>query len=192
MRLKILIIVLLALNVFSYAGHREIKMSGNLKPYIVIDDYDDARIFVRHGDVIVRTRDADEGRVVITRDNELFVNGEKVALNASLQIKVEQYHGLVVRCMKDVKHLAIEGAKMGISGAAIGVKAVAGVFHMILPKYGPDEFERDMDIESAKIEAKAEKLEAKADLLDEMLDDIEEIHDTLRESVPELDALGWF
>jgi chaperonin cofactor prefoldin len=63
---------------------------------------------------------------------------------------------------------------------------------MILPNYGPDDLERDMEAEAARIEAKADILEKKAEIIDEKLDKLESIHETLKQDIPELKNLDWF
>ncbi|MBN2104839.1 hypothetical protein JW835_12435 [bacterium] len=173
-----------------HADNRSIKMSSRLNPYITFNE--DTRIYMRQGNVIIRTQDLADGKVMINNDFELIINRDTLELDDQQQKMVFEYYQLVNECLESAKKIGWEGAKVGIQGAAIGVKAVAGVFRMILPNYGPDELERDMELEASKIEAKAEKLEEKAEIIEEKLDILEDIHHQLREEIPELKQLEWF
>jgi len=173
-----------------HADGQEIKMSPRLKPYITF--HENTRIYVRNDDIVIRTKDLADGKVIINDDFDLLVNGEIIDLNENQQKLVFEYYQLVDESMETAKKIGWEGAKVGVQGAAVGLKAVAGVFRMILPNYGPDDLERDMEEEAAKIEAKADELEEKAEIIEEKLDTLEILHDQLRDEIPELEALGWF
>ena len=54
--------------------------------------------------------------------------------------------------------IGIEGGKIGLAGAGLGLKAVAGVFKLLTPGYDEDDLERDMEHEAEKLEKKAEKI----------------------------------
>jgi hypothetical protein len=172
------------------ADERSIKMSSRLKPYIAFNN--DTRIYIRNDDVVIRTEDLAAGKVIITEDFDLIVNRDTLELNEDQQALVFEYYQLVDESIESAKNIGWEGAKVGVSGAAIGVKAVVGVFRMILPNYGPDDLERDMEAEAARIEAKADILEKKAEIIDEKLDKLESIHETLKQDIPELKNLDWF
>jgi hypothetical protein len=172
------------------ADERSIKMSSRLKPYIAFNK--DTRIYIRNDDVVIRTEDLAAGKVIITEDFDLIVNRDTLELNEDQQALVFEYYQLVDESIESAKNIGWEGAKVGVSGAAIGVKAVVGVFRMILPNYGPDDLERDMEAEAARIEAKADILEKKAEIIDEKLDELESIHETLKQEIPELKNLDWF
>ena len=172
------------------ADERSIKMSSRLKPYIAFNN--DTRIYIRNDDVVIRTEDLAAGKVIITEDFDLIVNRDTLELNEDQQALVFEYYQLVDESIESAKNIGWEGAKVGVSGAAIGVKAVVGVFRMILPNYGPDDLERDMEAEAARIEAKADILEKKAEIIDEKLDELESIHETLKQEIPELKNLDWF
>jgi len=173
-----------------HAENRSIKMSSQLKPYIAFNE--NTRIYMRHGDVMIRTEDLADGKVVINDDFKLIVNRDTLKLDSQQQKTVFEYYQLVDECLESAKNIGWEGAKVGIQGAAIGIKAVAGVFRMILPNYGPDDLERDMELEASRIEAKAEILEEKAEMIENKLDILEDIHDQLREEIPKLKQLEWF
>lgn len=185
------LILVLSCLTLAQAENREVKMGPGFRPEIEIND-GDARIFLRRDKVYIVNDYDREDRVVITEEGDLIINGEPVKLNGQQTEMMVSYYDLTVEGIEGAKKIGLEGAKIGLHGAKIGMKAVAGVFRMILPSYDSDDLERDMERESEKIEAKAEKLEEKAELLDEIFDDLEDLHEDLRYEIPELDNLYWF
>ncbi|MBN1782257.1 hypothetical protein JW948_14080 [bacterium] len=173
-----------------HAEERSIKMSSRLKPYITFKQ--DTRIYVRNDIVIIRTDDLADGKVIINENFDLIVNRETISLNKKQQKMVFEYYQLADEAIEAAKNIGWEGAKVGAQGAAIGIKAVAGVFRMILPDYGPDDLERDMEYEAEKIEAKAALLEEKADIIDEKLEALEVLHEELKQDIDALRQLEWF
>ncbi|NQT25490.1 hypothetical protein HQ585_09045 [candidate division KSB1 bacterium] len=185
------ILILMLISAFSlHADGNRITMGFSMKPRIQF--HEDCRIYERHNDVYIVSDEDRSERVIITDKNELLVNGKTVETDSMQAIMTQQYYDLTVQCLEDAKNIGKAGAKMGWEGAKIGVKAVTGVFRMILPDYDADDLERDMEYESEKIEAKADILEEKADALDEKLEELEDLHYDLQTEIEELGDLLWF
>lgn len=189
MKRKWLILFLFA-AVLVRADDNRISMGFSLQPRIQF--HEDCRILMRNNDVIIVSDEDRTERVVITDKNRLLINGEPVATDSIQAGMTRRYYELTVYCLEEAKAIGKQGAKMGWEGAKIGVKAVTGVFRMILPNYSAEDLERDMEAESDKIEAKADVLEARADALDASLEELEDLHYALKDHIPELDALMWF
>jgi len=164
------------------------RMGPGLRPAIQL--HEDVRIYVRQDAVYLVNADRTE-RVVIRGDRTLLVNGHPVDLDDDQSRLAGAYHEAAVHVMAETRAIAREGARVGLAGAGIGLKAVTGVFRLILPGYSTEDLERDMERESARIEARAERLEAKADSLDVILEELEGLHDALLDAVPELRELNW-
>lgn len=172
------------------ADDNRITMGFSLQPKIQF--HEDCRIFIRNQDVSIVSDEDRAERVIITERNQLVINGELIETDSIQAEMTQRYYDLTVMCIEEAKAIGKQGAKMGWEGAKIGVKAVTGVFRMILPNYSAEDLERDMEYESEKIEAKADFLEERADQLDEKLEDLEDLHYDLKDAVSELDALIWF
>jgi hypothetical protein len=107
-------------------------------------------------------------------------------LDDSQRAFVRDYYDYAEEIIEDAKDIGIEGAKIGAAGAKIGIKAVAGVFKLLLPGYSSDDLEREMDTESAKLEARADRLEAKADELDRRSNRLNGMFLKMQKEIPEL------
>ena len=189
--MKRFILILSLFTVFAvHADDNRIHMGFSLKPHI--EFHDDCRITMRHNDVYIVNDAMHDERIVITDHNELIINGIPYETDTLQSALTRQYYHLTKQCLDGAKKIGKEGAKMGWEGAKIGIKAVTGVFKLILPSYDSEDLERDMERESEKIEAKADILEEKADLLDERLDELEDVHYDLKDAVDALEALHWF
>jgi len=86
----------------------------------------------------------------------------------------------------------MEGAKIGVKGARIGTKAVAGVMKMLFLNFDEDEFEENMESESDEIEEMAAELEERAEELEEMADNLKDMQDDLSREIREIHELKWF
>jgi chaperonin cofactor prefoldin len=79
-----------------------------------------------------------------------------------------------------------------MEGAKLGLKAVGGVFKMMLTSYDGDDLDRDMEWEAEKLEKKAKRLEEKAEDIEELAEDLERIVEEMNETIPEIGELDWF
>ena len=141
------------------------------------------------GDIDIEIED---GSVILTEDYELYVNDRQVNLTPEQQELVEEFHVLVFEMVDEAKYIGWEGAKVGVSGAKLGMKAIGRLFKMIFTNYDEDDFERDMERDAELLEIKAEKLEDKARVIERKARDLEDITDVLFDEVPELRKLDWF
>lgn len=157
-----------------------------------INCLDDVDISIEDGCVILYPEDEDYEKVEITREYRLYINGRRIKTNDEQKELLGEYHEQVLEIVDEAKRIGWEGAKVGISGAKVGVKAVMGVIKLILPGYGTDDLERDLERETDKLEAKAEKLEEEAEEIEELADELKEMHYGLKRKIPELRKLSWF
>lgn len=122
-----------------------------------------------NGDLVFR----EDGNVqmVITSEHALYIDGDRIELDARGQELVGQYHGIVEDVVEDALDLASDAASLGVSAA---VEALAMVFS------GAD----DMADFEERIEADAREIEAQADAMCAQLLDIEDIESELNDIVP--------
>ena len=78
-----------------------------------------------------------------------------------------------------------------MAGAGMGMKAIGGVFKLLLTSYDEDDLENEMEREESKIERRAEELEDRADELEEKVEDMEDVFDEMFETIPALRELDW-
>ena len=149
-------------------------------------DLDDGTLIITHEDR------RDYSTVEITEEYELYIDGRHIKTDKDQQKLLGEYYELVVGFEDAIIDIGKEGARIGISGAALGLKAVGGVFKLLSPHYDSDDLERDIEREAEKIEVKAEKLERQAEQIEDMVDELDDIARELTREIPELDDLGWF
>ena len=130
--------------------------------------------------------------VEITREYELYINGDHIKTDQAQRALLKSYYHQMEDLIDRAKDIGLEGGKIGIAGAKIGLKAVSGVFKMLLTDYTEEEFEDDIEMESEELEEWAEELEEEAEELEEVAEELDEMQEELAEEIPELDDLGWF
>jgi hypothetical protein len=154
--------------------------------------FDDLDFDIDDGSLIITSDDEDSERVEITEDCVLFVNGRRVETNGSQEELLEKYYDQFMGIIECAKEIGVEGAGIGARGAKVGLKAVVGLIKLLHPDYDSDDYDRDIEREVHKIEARAERLERKAKRIEDMVDDFERVHRRLRRKIPELRELDWF
>ncbi|RPH99409.1 MAG: hypothetical protein EHM72_11040 [Calditrichaeota bacterium] len=160
-----------------------------LRPTLKIKE--DIKIFIKHNDLIICHQDSDD-EVAISDEGELYINDKRIDTNRKQEKLLLEYHDLGVATFDKAEEIAKEAMKVGLKGAELGLKAVTGVFRMLLPEYSSEDFERDMEKEGEKIETKAQVLEDKAEIMEKLVEEMQELHEQVGDSVPELDELSWF
>jgi cell division protein ZapA (FtsZ GTPase activity inhibitor) len=148
-------------------------------------DFDD-------GTLVITNRGRNKGKVEITKDYELYVNGRRVQTNDEQRELLREYYKSVEDLVDYAAEVGFEGAKIGAQGAEIGIAAVAGLFHLLSSDYDTDDLERELERKSDRLEMKAERLEEKAEALEEQAEELEELADELNDEIPELHRLRWF
>jgi len=156
---------------------------------IKIDD--EIKVYFKHKDLYI-THEDEWDEVVITREGELFINDDEIKISKKAQKYMHEYYELADASHDKIRDIAKAGAKIGVHGATIGLKAVINVVRLISPTYDGDDLERDMEEEAEKIEKKGEDIEKEAEELEEIMEHIDDVHADLRGAVPELQDLHWF
>ena len=155
--------------------------------------FEDMSFDLEDGSIIMtRTVGRRVETVEITEDYELYINGDYVKLDADQQKLVQEFYDRGMEIVEYAKELGWEGARIGVSGAKLGLKAVGNVFRLLFTGYDTDDFEREMERAAAKIEARAERLEEKAEKVEDMVEELEDISWAMDREIPELRELDWF
>ncbi len=141
--------------------------------------------------VLITAVDHDDFDVEIDSDYDLSIDGEKVDLTPQQQVMVEEYYEQFDGLTDEVKEIIWAGAKIGLKGAGVGLKAITGVVKMIFTDYDEDDLERDVERAAEKIEAQAEVIEKQAEKVEDMAYDLEESFDLMVKAIPELQKLDW-
>ena len=186
----LLIFLLVLTGSVSAVDHKCKKINTIGKNHITC--IDDAEISVRRNTIYITSRDWDEGVVEITEEYELYVDDEFIKLTEYQQELTESYYEMVMQILDDARHIGLKGAKMGVSGAKIGLMAVVGVVKLLSPDYDEEDLERELEEEAEKLEAEAEVLEEEAELIEEIAAELEEVHYELRNEIDSLRKLDWF
>ncbi|MEZ5360459.1 MAG: DUF2884 family protein [Candidatus Zixiibacteriota bacterium] len=188
-RLSILVVILTALLIIPAGALAEESYS-----YSPFEGHtfqvDEISVNIDDGDILLYNEVTDDD-VMINEEYELFVNGTKIPLTPEQQVEVQLFHEQTHKVIAEAINIGIEGGKIGLAGAGLGLKAVAGVFKLLLPGYDGDDLEEDMEREAEKLEKKAEVLESRADKLEELAQDAEDTFNNMLEDIPALAELNW-
>lgn len=174
----------------SQAGSRH-HYRGN---HHFLDWDDDVSFDLDDGTIII---EYDRGRrhreiVEITEDYELYIDGDRIDLDADQRALVREFHEQGMEIVDYAKEIGLEGAKIGVEGAKLGMRAIGCLFKLLSPGYDSDDMEYEMERAAEEIEDRAEELEDRAELIEDMAEDLEYIAEDMRDAIPELDRLGWF
>jgi hypothetical protein len=189
---------IIALLIFAFAFSPAFAYDDNCdghwsKSHLVHDGFlEDVDIDIDDGTIIMTHNRRPKGKVEITEDYELYVNGRLVATNDEQKELLEDYYDLTMEVVEYATQIGYEGAKIGVSGAAIGLMAIGGVFKAFMTDYEFEELEDDLEEEAEELEARAEELEEKAEDLEGVAEELADVHDDLRRETPELRDLDWF
>lgn len=128
--------------------------------------------------------------IKITSDSKLYVNGHLVKTNYfDRKILDKYYTGL-----REIREMAIDlgydGARLGLKGAAIGIKAVAKLPLILFGNV--DEYEESVEAEAESIEEEADLLEKRGEEIEKLAEELEECKEDLEGRIKELDQLAWF
>ncbi len=173
-------------------GERGVDLTfdgAGLRPVFNIDER--VRLSFR-GDRLVIENKNGSGTVMIDEEGELRIDERQIPLDKEQQQTAIEYRDLARSAFSEAEQLADKGVKVGLKGAVLGMKAVVGVFRLLLPGDNSEAFERDMEKNGKAVEEKAALLEEDAAALEKMIEVMKELHEELRRSVPELQALEWF
>ena len=177
--------LVLPVSQYLYAGECDIDSSDG--PF----RGEDISIDIEDGLLIIECEDYDD-IVEITEDYRLYVNGSEIATDEKEKRLLRSYYHQYEDIVEYAGDIAAEGARLGVRGAGLGLKAVANIVKLVLDDYDSDNLQRDMEKESDKIERAARRLEKKAEKLEDVAEDFERTHGKLRKSIDELDDLEWF
>ncbi len=154
--------------------------------------FEDMSFDLEDGSIIMTRSGRRVETVEVTENYELYVNGDRVKLDTDQQKLVQEFYYQGMEIVEYAKELGWEGARIGVSGAKLGLKAVGNVFRLLFTGYDTDDFEREMERAAAKIEARAERLEEKAEKVEDMVEDLEDTAWEMDRKIPELRELDWF
>ena len=146
------VLVLLMASVVS-AGNRHVEVNGGGFSFDRACRLHNHQVQWDSKAAILSSVDHDDFEVEIDSDYELRIDGERVDLNAEQQAMVKEYYEQFDGMTKEVKEVIWAGARIGLKGAGVGLKAVTGVVKMIFTDYDEDDLERDVERAAEKIEA---------------------------------------
>ena len=183
--LSMIVFLLLSLQLMAVEGPKH-------RNHAVLHCFDDIEVELENGSIILKNKDYRHSQVEITRDYELYVNGDRVETNAAQQELIEDYYHCFTDLLESATDVGIEGAKIGVAGAKVGIKAIARLFKLISPDYDIEDYEQEIEQDAEQLEEKAEEIEGIAEELEEAAEDLEQLHVELRERIPALEELSWF
>ncbi len=146
----------------------------------------------RDGTIIIEAKHRKRQEVEITKEFELFINGDQITLDEDQRKLVEEYYLLMTDLIDQAKAIGLEGAKVGVEGAKLGLTAVGKLFKLLSPRYDTDDYEREIEDAAERLEMKAEKLEEKAEIIEDIADDLDDLAHEMRREIPEIRKLRWF
>ncbi len=127
----------------------------------------------------------DGSEVKFTSDNEIFVDGKKIKLNAKQKRLVGEFNETFMELIEKAKDIGLEGVELGKDG-------VSSAFEAMFSETELKEVEAKLEAKASKLEAKGEVLEKKAKVLEKIGNHLKDMKDELKNKVPELSKLDWF
>ncbi len=149
---------------------------GDGHPKIEVSD--SVYVYFHHSDLFIES-EKDDKEIIISNDYRLYIDNELIKTNKKEKQLVQEYYELADYTFDQVIEICDEAGEIGIEGAALGAKAVARVFKLILPGFDSDDLEREIEDESKEIEKKAKKLEEKGGKLESVVEHLKECHEQL-------------
>jgi len=149
-------------------------------------------IDVKGSDVVINHYGHDECVIEISRDGELFIDGEKVKTDRQSKKLLQDYNQQMRSLISSAEEIGCEAAKMGAKGAQLGLEAVSGILEVMCTDLEMEELEDNLDEKAEKIEREAAKLEDKAEELEAQAEELEGVHEQLKSRINELEELDWF
>ncbi len=146
-----------------------------------------------NNDLIIEnhTRRYDD-EVRITSEYDLFVNGKHIKTDASQRKLLKKFYVRAEEMTESAKIVGLEGGRIGVAGAKLGLHAVGGLFKTLGSEYDMDDLEDELEEQADLLEEQAEELEKEAEELEDMADELEDLSEELIENIPELQELEWF
>lgn len=146
-----------------------------------------------NGDTLVlEERTGSGGRVTIAPEGTLTIDGDAVPLDGDQRRLLQDFYGRYVQIEEEAVTLGGEGARLGVAGAALAARALAGVARLSRDDYDQEDLEREMEAAAARLEAKGNDLEQRGESIESLVDDLRAAAVGLRERIPALGALAWF
>lgn len=180
-----LLLLALALSVSADDSHTRTFKMRTSKAYLL----NQCDVEFEEGKLTLEKRGRHGLTMEITEEYELFVDGRQIELDENQQRLVKDTYDQTSKLVKHAKLIGLEGARIGLDGAYLGVKAVGKVFKMMFSSYDEDDLEREIEAEAEEIERRADRLEYKAEKIEALVIELEETFDDLVDQTPELAAL---
>ena len=155
------------------------------------DFLDGVDLDIDHHSIVLTNEEYDDNVIEITRDYELYINDDRIDLDPKQEELVHAFYDQTFELIDTAKAIGLEGARIGMAGAKVGINALVGLVKLLSPNYDTDDLEADIDRQAAKIEARADELEARAEQVEDMADDVEKSFDRMMDDIPALRDLGW-
>lgn len=154
--------------------------------------YEDIDVSITNGSITLTCKYDNSEYLEITDKYDLYLNGKRVPLDEDQKKLVADYYDLLSSIIEYAKVIGLESVHIGVVGAKIGLKALAGVMKVLFTEYESEDLEDDLEGEEEKIEEMARDLEDKAEDLEHLATSLEEQHERLRREIPQIRGLDWF
>jgi cell division protein ZapA (FtsZ GTPase activity inhibitor) len=154
--------------------------------------WENFNIDVKGSDVVIKHYGPDDCVVEISKDGELFIDGEKVKTDRQSRRLLQDYNQQMRSLISSAEAIGCEAAKIGGKGAQLGLEAVSGILEVMCTDLEMEQLEEKLDKKAEKIERQAKKLEDKAEELEAQAEELEGVHEQLKSRISELEGLDWF
>ncbi len=161
---------------------KKLQMNINEQNYVIFED----------SSLIVASRDNDVYLVEITPKSDLYIHGEKIDVTPSQKKILSKYFKSMRKIFHTRNRIGGKAIKVGIAGAKLAVKAVGGLVDYVLSGFDDevmDEFEKEMDRESERIDAQGEHIDDMGKVYKKFRRENNKIVDEIRDTLPVLDSI---
>ena len=162
-------------------------------------DFEGSTLVVQH-DSHSRHCRHDDAVIEITRDLDLYVDGDRISTSRSERELLEEYYLIAKKVVRRADELEEIGEQMEIDGELLEKRIEAGVLRHLAAVFSDrdhrrhgrhdrhdDEWEEDLE----ELTDWAAEISREAEGLSESIEDMQDIMDDLQDTIPELDDLDW-
>ncbi len=166
-------------------------------------DFDGSTLIIGQGNNSHRW--SDDVEIEITRDLELYVDGEQIDTDRHERKLLQEYYDLARDVVDQAEELEEIGEKMEIDGEILGRQIEVNVLRRLAAVFDDDydrrdrddddewdeDLEDDWDLELDELTEWIEEITEEAEEIGEDVEEMEDIMDDLQNTIDELDELDW-
>lgn len=155
--------------------------------------FSDNSSFEVEGDELVITREHRRGddEVVVSRDGDLTINGERIEVGDGERKDLKKLYREAVKLEEMAEKIGAEAARIAEASSEFAAAQVAAALRSLRDDDAEVD-EDEMEKIEIRFEAEVEQIEKFAEKIEEQADEVVELAEDLQDRIPALGELRWF